>query len=158
PGRPTRRGLQPSIRGRTVSKRHPSPTVGLRTVFRQLASQPAVVVTVLALVLVAALGLSVLPRTLENASREDLRQTLTNSLPAPRNIAVTQRYVHRPGSDPFGPARQWAERFMESQGPPQLGEVIDSSDLVATSPSFEVLELPGGAERRAEQAFFELRH
>lgn len=141
-----------------MSKRHPSPTVGLRTVFRQLASQPGVVVTVLALVLVAALGLSVLPRTLENASREDLRQTLTSSLPAPRNIAVTQRYVHRPGSDPFGPARQWAERFMESQGPPQLGEVIDSSDLVATSPNFEVLELPGGPERPAEQVFFELRH
>lgn len=142
-----------------MSRRLPSPSIGLRTVGRQLASQPAIVASVVVIVLVAALGLSLLPRSLETASREDLIATLTESLPAPRNLSVTQQYWYRPGrDDPMEIARRFGERFLQEQSTPLVNSVVASTDMVVTSPQFEVLPLPDGPERPAEQVFIDFRH
>ena len=142
-----------------MSRRLPSPSLGLRTVFRQLSAQPGVVASVIAIVLLAAVGLTVLPRSLETASREDLLATLTESLPAPRNIAVDQVRTHRsgPAENPLGPARQWAAQFLERETTPLVRDVISSFDLVATSPMFEVRQLPDEPQRPPEPVFIRRR-
>lgn len=126
----------------------PSPSLGLGTVARMLGSQPAVMVSTIAIVVTAVFGLSALPRSLEGASREDLHETLTEANPLLRNISVTQLFRHSPGrdGDRMGPARDRGDAFAKSEMTATVEEVVDGMDLVVESAQFSVRQLPGTTE------------
>lgn len=142
-----------------MSRRLPSPSLGLRGTFRQLSSQPAVVVSVGAIVLVAALGLSALPRSLELASREDLRQTLTQAEVGRRNIAISHEDVHRPGpgADPLSQIRDRGQRFADQEMSEGLRSLVESQNMIVESPQFSILHLPGTPDRSLEPVFLDFR-
>lgn len=143
-----------------MSRRLPSPSVGLRVVARQLASQPGIFVSVAVMVLLAALALTALPRALDDASREDLTGTLTGAPVQTRNISVLVQHMFLPsaGDDAFAEARTWGEEFIATQASERVRRVVGSSDLVATSPKYSVAQLPGERVRPTDPVFFEFRH
>lgn len=142
-----------------MSRRTPSPSVGLRGTFRQLFAQPAVMVSVGAIVLVAALGLSALPRSLELASRDDLRLTLTQAEVGRRNIAISHEDVHRPGpgANPMGPIHDRGRRFADQEMSDGLRSLVASQNMVVDSPQFMVLHLPGTPDRSSKPTFLDFR-
>ncbi len=142
-----------------MSRRMPSPSVGLRATLRQLIAQPAVMLSTGAIVLVAALGLSALPRSLELASRDDLRQTLTQAEIGRRSIAVSHEDVHRPGpgADPLSQIRDRGLRFADQEMSDGLRSLVESQNMVVDSPQFAILHLPGTPERSSEPVFLDFR-
>ncbi len=142
-----------------MRRRLPSPSVGLGNTIRQLLSQPSVTVSVSVVVLVATLGLSALPRSLELASREDLHQTLTEAEPARRNIAVYHEHLHRPGpgADPLARIRGRGQRFADQEMSDGLRALVLSENMVIESPPFALQQLPGTPERSPEPVYLDFR-
>lgn len=143
-----------------MSRRLPSPSLGLRAVGRQLFSQPAVVVSVAVIVFGAAFALTVLPRSLELASRHDLHETLTTAHPALRNIAVSQEFRHRSGpeGDRLSIARDRGERFAAREMSPSLIDVVESRDMLVESPQFSLVPVPGTPAVERDPVFLRFRH
>lgn len=143
-----------------MSRGLPSPSVGLRSVGRQLLSQPAVMASVSLLVLVAAVALTALPRSLDLASRDDLHETLTGARTAQRNIAVSQEHVHRPapGADPLAQIRNRGQRFADQEMSEHLRGLVQAQNLLLESPQFAVRQLPGAPERTGEPTYIDFRY
>lgn len=139
--------------------RIPSPSVGLRATLRQLIASPAVTLSVGAIVLVAAFGLSALPRSLELASRDDLRETLTQAQIAQRSIAISHEDVHRPGpgAEPLSQIRDRGERFAGQEMSDGLRSLVESQSMVIDSPQFALRQLAGTPERSSEPVFLDFR-
>lgn len=120
-------------------------SLGASVIYRQLRSQPAVVITILVATALGAFLVGAAPRSLERAAREDLRATVVDPAPAMRDIRVERRDHIRPGpaDDPLANVRMVGEGFARSQFPDSVTGIISAQNTVVDTGRFHVLPIPG---------------
>jgi putative ABC transport system permease protein len=135
-------------------------SLGLRALRRQLVSQPSIVASVFISVLVAAFLLAAAPRLLEHIASEDLLATVSEPIPAQRNIAVERsaRIGAGTDADPMAPVRGTGDAFAESDIPPSVAAVTSGHYFVVDSPRFQVTPFPGEEPPHPFPMFLDFRY
>lgn len=120
-------------------------SLGWRWIRRQLGSEPGVVASIATSVLITAFLLSAAPRLFEEVSGEHLFGTVSEALPAQRNIRVERegRIGAGAADDPMSLVRQTGERFAETAMPPAVSSVVSEQYFLVDSPEFTVAPVPG---------------
>ena len=120
-------------------------TVGWRVMWRQLGSNPSVVMTIFVAVLLTAIFLAATPRLFEQTSNEALRDAISRPSPQPRNIAVGRatRIGAATLDDPFARVGEAGERFATTEMPASLSSIISDQAYLVDTAQFGVFPMPG---------------
>lgn len=137
-----------------------SMTVGGRHIMARLVSQTSVPIAVVLVTLLATFLAGAAPRLLDSVSVDDLRATVSDPLPAQRNIRVERASLPIPGSaeDPFGNIRDQGQRFANTEFPPSVSTVVSGYTFVVDSPRFAIEPFPGESAPNPFDLFLEYRY
>lgn len=130
------------------------------SILARLRAQPAVASTIAVTVLLASFLLSAAPRLLEDVAAEDLESTVSEPVPAQRNIRVERfaRIGAGGAADPFRAVREIGDAFAESEIPPAVAAVTSGHTYVAESPRFAIGPLPGEDPPHPFEMFLRFRY
>lgn len=120
-------------------------SLGLRLIWRQLTSQPAVVLSIVVAVVLGAFLITAVPRMFEHVAADDLEATVSVPPPAQRNIRVEVqgRIPAGPEGDELSVIKTRGEQFSEQAMPVSVATVIDDSYFVMDTPQFAIAPMPG---------------
>jgi len=137
-----------------------SASLGWRVIWRQLRSQPAVVASIAATVLISATMLAAAPRMFQRVSSQDLHATVSDPAPAQRNMRVERISMLGAGTagDPMGAVRRFGDSFAATEVPPAVAAITSGHGYLVDSAQFAVAPLPGEAPPHPFAVFMRFRY
>lgn len=137
-----------------------SMTLGARHIGARLISQISVPMAVVLVTLLATFLAGAAPRLLDNVAVDDLRATVSDPLPALRNIRVERASLPIPGpeDDPFANVRSGGQRFASTEFPTSVSAIVSDYTFVVDSPRFAMEPLPGEQAPNPFDLFLEFRY
>jgi len=135
-------------------------SLGDRLIWRELRSEPAVVISLLIAVALSTFVMAGAPRLLEKVSKDDLYATVSEPLPSQRNITV-ERQGHLGtgfGDDPFAAIRLIGDDFADRELPETVKAVVSGHYFLVESPQFAVAPMPGEDPPHPFPTFFRFRY
>lgn len=137
-----------------------SMTVGGRHVLARLLSQSSVPIALMLVTLLATFLAGAAPRLLDRVAIDDLRATVSDPLPAQRNIRVERASLPAPGpdDDPFENVEAVGERFAITEFAPSVSAIVSDHRFVIDSPRFAIEPLPGEQAPNPFDLFLEYRY
>lgn len=137
-----------------------APSLGGRHLVARLISQSSVPITIALVTLLTTFLAGAAPRLLDEVAVDDLRATVTDPLPAQRNIAVERAGRPVPGTedDPFGSVETQGEQFAASAFPSSVSAIVSSMTWVVESPRFAIEPLPGESAPHPFDMFVKYRN
>jgi putative ABC transport system permease protein len=119
-------------------------SIGPGLILRQLRSDPAVVVALIVVILVATAALAATPRLFNQMADDGLQHAITAAPAVARNVQVSRnsRIVAARSGPQLTHVARSGETFREERMPPSLQKLVADQQFLVDSPRFTVEALP----------------